>query len=417
VGKTYEMKRRKILLIIPELGLGGAQRSMSKLSLELSKLHDVWLVVFNSHASPQYPIGGNLIDLEVETGSTIGIKVRAFRERVKKLRTIKKDLAIDVSISFLEGADYVNVLSKVQDKVIISVRGSKKHDDNITNKNFGRLRHLVLIPMLYKKADRIVAVNKGIADELAEVYKLKQPVEVIRNYYDLDGIRELAADGNKGSIDFPGDYPVIITTGRLSREKGLLQLLEVFYLLKKDLPTVRWVIVGDGPLRQDMVMRCQQLGLSVAASQLEQPNADVLMVGSQPNVFKYLRSADLYVMNSSNEGFPNGIAEAMICGVPVASSDCPYGPREILAPSLAFRQPIDYPYFCSGGVLLPIIRTGEDVGLWKMTLLRLLLNESKLKELSQAGLKRIQDFGDSEMVHHWNSIIESTISGKNPVAS
>ena len=99
------MKKKKILLIIPEMMMGGAQRSLSKLSIEFSNDYTVWLVIFNRNENIAYSYGGELISLDVESGEGLFNKIKFFIHRVNRLRKLKKDLSIDVSISFLEGAD------------------------------------------------------------------------------------------------------------------------------------------------------------------------------------------------------------------------------------------------------------------------------------------------------------------------
>ena len=105
------MTERKVLLIIPELCMGGAQRTLSKLSVELARRHKVWVVIFNKDAAIAYPLGGKLLSLEVAGANNPITKLIAFRKRVARLKKIKKDIRPDISISFLEGADYINVLS------------------------------------------------------------------------------------------------------------------------------------------------------------------------------------------------------------------------------------------------------------------------------------------------------------------
>src|SRR6187549_4201625 len=122
------MSKKKILLIIPELTMGGAQRSISKLSIEFARHHTVWLVIFNKVDGLAYAHGGELVSLDVVPSGGIPNKIKSFIQRVRRLRKLKKDLGIDVSISFLEGADYINILSKANDKIILSIRGSKRHD-------------------------------------------------------------------------------------------------------------------------------------------------------------------------------------------------------------------------------------------------------------------------------------------------
>src|SRR5436190_16201964 len=119
----------RVLLIIPEMHTGGAQRSLSKLSIALATRYQVWLVIFNKGNNVAYPFGGELLSLDVEGGKNWFQKIKSFLQRIERLKQLKKKLRIDVSISFLEGADYVNVLSRQKEKVILSLRGSKLHDE------------------------------------------------------------------------------------------------------------------------------------------------------------------------------------------------------------------------------------------------------------------------------------------------
>ena len=165
------MRPKRILLIIPEMSMGGAQRSLSKLSIELAKQHWVGLVIFNRNDRVAYEHGGELISLNVIPPDSLFGTLKAFFQRVSRLRKLKKELVIDVSISFLEGADYINILSQRTDKIVLSVCGSKIHDENMEG-NWRWLRLNLLMPWLYRKADTVVTVNQGIAREMRTRFRL-----------------------------------------------------------------------------------------------------------------------------------------------------------------------------------------------------------------------------------------------------
>src|SRR5688572_7815722 len=237
----------KVMLIIPEMSTGGAQRSLAKLSVELDHYATIFLVTFNNNAPVDYTISGQLFRLEVYPGKSWLSKAFAFVQRVRKLRALKKKLRIDVSISFLEGADYINILSRSRERVILSIRGSKVHDEIMKGYLF-RLRSKILIPWLYKMADTIVAVNQGIANELLNFYDLPAArIKVINNFYDFDNISSLSAEPKQGNLNNLYEFPILITTGRLAREKRLDYLIKVFIALKKIRNDVRFILIGDGP--------------------------------------------------------------------------------------------------------------------------------------------------------------------------
>ncbi|NJN42529.1 MAG: glycosyltransferase [Flammeovirgaceae bacterium] len=94
------MKGKNIMLIIPELSLGGAAKSMANLSRLLAKQHNIWVVIFNREARIDYNISGEIIDLGVRSGKRFINKGLAFINRVVRLKRLKRKLNIDVSISF-----------------------------------------------------------------------------------------------------------------------------------------------------------------------------------------------------------------------------------------------------------------------------------------------------------------------------
>jgi glycosyltransferase involved in cell wall biosynthesis len=405
VGKVHGMISKKILLIIPELGMGGAQRSLAKLSVALAEFHEVVVVVFNLNHEVAYPVGGKIISLDVVPGPGIFRKIFAFYSRVKILKRIKKEIGAEVSISFLEGADYINILSRTSDKVIISIRGSKLHDETI-KRNFSWVRNKLFLPILYRWVDTIVTVNHGIISELRNFFNLKDsPIVAIGNFYNTAEIIHLSEESKSESMARLYQRPVLVVTGRLAPEKGIKFLILIFKQLKYFNPESVLVIVGNGPLFQELIDTAKSLSLDVEISENFTSKPDVIFLGNQRNVFKYLKDASSYLMNSSSEGFPNSLVEAMVCGVPVISADCPYGPREILAPETPFFSSVTEPYFCENGVLMPVIKNQSDLEAW-VTLLTYVLENSDLRtKLAANGRKRASSFNQEQVMSQWLQLI------------
>jgi glycosyltransferase involved in cell wall biosynthesis len=305
----------------------------------------------------------------------------------------------------LEGADYINVLSKKKEKVILSIRGSKVHDITMHKKLFW-LRSKILIPFVYKKAHLIVTVNHGIKAELTREFGLpKDKIKTIGNFYNAVEINRLSL-APRGDLEILYNKMVLVTTGRLSPEKGLRELVKVFARLHRRMKGTRLLIVGDGPVFEELILLCYKEKLLISCGLHNLASADVIFTGQQENVFMFLRGASLYLMNSASEGFPNGLVEAIICGVPVISSDCPYGPREILAPNLTGIQPVKHPFEADCGVLMPPAEDDASLDLWVQTIANILSNEDFRKKLAQATKQKAQSFGKEKIIPHWLKIIE-----------
>jgi len=142
---------------------------------------------------------------------------------------------------------------------------------------------------------------------------------------------------------------------------------------------------------------------------------DVYFLGFQKNPFKYIEKAKLFVFPSLWEGFPNALVEAMACGVPVVSSDCRSGPREILAPDTDYRKQTTKPEWAKHGVLMPVFEEEflnaeelltEKEKPWLEVLKTFLSDENLRKEHGKKAKLRAQDFSTDKIVKEWLELLE-----------
>lgn len=388
-----------IALIIPELGQGGAQRSLTKLAWELSRKHTVYVLTFHPNYTANYELPVEPTFL-AETASGLISKMLVWRKRLKVLKAFKKENNIDVCISFLEGANYLNVLSKSPAKTIISVRGSKEFDNKIKGFN-GWIRKRILIPNWFKKADKIVAVSRDIKYELEHYYKLDgAKISVVNNFYDSQLISNKCEESLDSEYKKMFDKPVICFSGRLHLQKEPIGLLRSFAILKKT-KDARLLLLGDGALKNEIERECNRLDLKIGV------DGDVVMVGYQKNPFKFIAKSNLFVLSSSWEGFPNALSEAILCKVPVLSTDCPTGPREILLYDSASQERVDKPILTKNGVILPLLNTLniEIYEMWANSMIFAL--ESDTSEQVKAAYEHINQFTADRMMKKWDDIIES----------
>jgi glycosyltransferase involved in cell wall biosynthesis len=172
----------------------------------------------------------------------------------------------------------------------------------------------------YPMAGSIIAVSKAAAEDMTRFFQL--PPEKITILYNpvvtSDMLDKAELPSGHRWLD-RADRPVVLSVGRLVSEKDHATLLKAFAIAKRDIPC-RLIILGEGPERQNLVELAKSLEIS----------SDFDLPGFVDNPFAWMSKASLFVSASRREGLPNSIIEAMACGLPVVSTDCPSGPREIL---------------------------------------------------------------------------------------
>ncbi len=174
--------------------------------------------------------------------------------------------------------------------------------------------------LLYPTAERVITVSRGIADEMvARKWTSAERIATIYNPVISEDFAQRAKAARPPNLRHDTLMPFIVNVGRLVPQKNHALLLDAFKLVTEQRPAQLW-IVGEGPLRTELEQRIERLGLSES----------VRLPGHISNPFPIVRAADLFVLSSGHEGFGNVLVEAMSLGTPVVSTDCPYGPREIL---------------------------------------------------------------------------------------
>jgi glycosyltransferase involved in cell wall biosynthesis len=172
----------------------------------------------------------------------------------------------------------------------------------------------------YPWADAVVAVSKGVADDLVRVSKL--PLTKVKVIYNPVVTSELFLKAAE-SVNHPwfqvGAPPVVLAVGRLTAPKDFPTLIRAFAGVRTR-RTARLMILGEGEARDTLTSLARSLGV----------DQDVALPGFVSNPFSYMRASAVFVLSSRWEGFANVLAEAMACGTPVVSTDCPSGPAEIL---------------------------------------------------------------------------------------
>jgi len=167
----------------------------------------------------------------------------------------------------------------------------------------------------------VVAVSNQVADDLTKTVGLdRQSVTTIYNPVVDDDLRASAAEELENAWFGPGAAPVILGVGRLTEQKDFATLIRAFAGVRAQ-REARLVILGEGRLREDLEELASKLGIQ----------QDVALPGFVKNPFQYMARASVLVLSSEYEGLPGVLIQAMACGCPVVSTDCPGGSAEILA--------------------------------------------------------------------------------------
>lgn len=174
----------------------------------------------------------------------------------------------------------------------------------------------------------------------------------------------------------------VVAMGRLCYQKGFDVLLAAFARIKDKYPEWKLEILGEGPNRQDLESLIGHLGLG----------GEVRLFGWIKNPYEVLRRAELFVLSSRFEGFPNALTEAMACGLPAISTDCPTGPRDIIRPGV-------------DGILVP----PEDKEALAAAMARLMSDEALRSQMASQAVKVRERFGLDKIMAMWEELLTELI--------
>lgn len=375
--------QKNIMILIYHLRNGGAERVASNLCDELSKKYNVILVTCEEPTNHDYPCSVPRILCDE-------MRAKYFKlfDTVNQIKNIKKKYHITHTISFTAQMNYLNVMSRVRDKTIISVRNyiSLAENDN-TPKN------IYMNKLSIKYADKITVVSKVLGRDLINNFGAKESkIYPIYNFVDKEKIDKSLNEKD----NIKSSKNTIITVGRLNNQKGHINLIRSFKYVVDEIRGAKLIILGQGPLEDKIKSEIKKLHLE----------KNVKLIGYQKNPYLYMKNSSLFVLSSFYEGMPNVVLEAMYTGLPVISTDCKSGPREILAPNSDLNNEIDNMSLEEYGVLVPVLNNKKYERIMGDAIIEL-LKDSKLRDnYSKKSKKRIKDFSKEKMMEDWNKVLD-----------
>jgi len=267
----------------------------------------------------------------------------------------------------------------------------------------------LIVKIFAKKADLIIAPSKGVSESILKNIQIsKKLVKTIYNLHPIDSyIKKSKKPLNKKYLGiFDEKSYLFITVGRIDSQKGHYFLLRSFKLVVNENSNTKLIIIGEGPLRSKLYELISELNLG----------NKVFLLGNQDNIFPFIKKANCFVFSSIWEGLPNVIIEALSTNIPIISTDCKYGPREILCPNIDLSEKLSYPYYGQFGVLTKPFEKNNQISYYnkfseeEKMLSRIMLEFTRNKSLNEqysSGLARAKDFDIDKIKRNWENILQN----------
>ena len=294
-------QRPRVLLLIPHLGGGGAERVTALLARSLSpekyEVHLGWIT------GPQSAATGLPSSVQIHALGAPRVRAGALR-LLRLIRGLKPDL-------ILSGMFHLNFLVLLLRPLFprgtrVLVRQNGTASSALAFKGLSVYTRL-LYRLLYRHADRVICQTKAMAQDLTRLLGLKEDrLAVLPNPVDFGEVRDCL---ERAPNPWNGPGPHLLAVGRLSREKGFDLLLEALALLRNQFPSASLVIAGEGLEEAALKAQCRELQLDTA----------VCFTGHVAHPWSFFAGATLFVLPSRHEGLPNALLEAAAAGLPLVA--------------------------------------------------------------------------------------------------
>lgn len=320
------MSAIRIVVFIHSLDGGGAERCVSRLLEQWARTRpeiELHLVLNKARFDYTVPPSVRVHIIGCEHVTLLGKVIDQFR-RLKRAIELLNAVRPDAVLALMPWSNLLALLARVfsrtKPRLVLSERTSYALQ---TGHGLKGLVVRAMVRFVYPAADRLVAVSEDLADELRRTGGLQQNfVVAIPNAVDSEALRAAAravADPHPW-LATSRETPTVVFAGRLEAVKGLDVLLDAWERVLRRIPA-RLLILGKGS---------QLERLQAQAAALPDGGASVQLLPFQANPFAFIERADVFVLPSRREGFPNVLLEALALGRPCVAANCPTGPRELL---------------------------------------------------------------------------------------
>jgi len=308
--------RLKVAVFLQDLAGGGAERVMANLAQGLAdEGHAVDLVLVRAE--------GPFLQTVREPVRVVTLNCGRVMRSVGPLRRYIDAERPDAVVSALVHVNVAAILARglsSHKPVLLTTEHTDVALDRLHTQEAPVRLAYRLMPVAYRFADGVFGVSAGVADSVARAARLHRTrVGVLYNPVLRSDLSTQAAQSTGHAWIDNRSHPVFLAIGRLVPPKNFSLLLDAFAVLRRTMPC-RLIILGEGPLRQQLEEQIRRLGLEDS----------VALPGFLDNPYPWIRGCDVFVQSSRWEGLPTVLIEALALDKRIVATDCPHGPSEIL---------------------------------------------------------------------------------------
>lgn len=296
---------KKIMFIIGCLAGGGAERVVSSIASSLAEKDFQVSILTYYKEENEYPYSSKINRINISNGSIIDFNKMSAINKLKLIRKNIKKEQPDEIICFLSHPSVFAYLATVGSKYKKRISFAIRANPNMENNRIAKIQKRLL-----KHVKRIITQNKGQTTCFSP--KLQKKMVIIPNpMYDELFINKK----NYSSVPTK-----IVSVGRLNNQKNYKLAIEAFEIVYQKYSNIEYFIYGVGALEMELkeLIRLKKL------------ENNVHIMGFEKDRNKIYSDKDIFLMTSKFEGMPNALAEAMCMGIPSISTDCDFGPRDLI---------------------------------------------------------------------------------------
>lgn len=400
-------KKYKIALMIPNLLGGGAERVACLLSdYFVKKGHQVYFLLRDANEVVKYHYSGTLKTVPMTylgVASSEVTKAYAYlKDDADKIRKVKCELGIEISISFMQDCNLLNLMSKDKDKIILTNHCVvSKRDDIIKKISWDRY----VLQKLYQCSDSVVCVSEAVRKDWIENYVSSyKKIEVIYNPVHIENDYVY---NEKILLDKSKKY--IVSVARFDSVKRVWHTIRVFHDIVRNDKDVHLLLLGDGELKNTMLEMVRKLKIE----------NNVHFLGFVSNVKDYMRISRLMIVSSKSEACSCAIQEAISYGLPVVSNDCPGGNRELLGVEVNALLKEDTYLVGECGIITPYLKLELEEQLSELTkeerimsdaVQRLLYDDELYRQFSNNCIKKSEEYQLNRIGEEWEQLFGKVIN-------